>query len=159
QFLWMRKYLGTAGLNLAPDAKPGSWPAVIALLAAVAIVVVLSVTGTIHLNAKALGAVCSWLIGVLAVGYFTYLAFFAGLTGVARQRVYVLVALFVGCAVFFAGFEQMGASLNLFAERYTERTVFGHTFGTEALQTVGPFFIIVFSPVMALVWLALGKRN
>ena len=34
-------------------------------------------------------------------------------------------ALFAAYAIFFAGFEQGGASLNLFAERYTDRNVFG----------------------------------
>ena len=65
------------------------------------------------------------VIVVLAIAYFTYLIFFAGLTSEERRRAYVLIALFVGCAIFFAGYEQMGASFNLFAQRYTERHLLG----------------------------------
>ena len=35
----------------------------------------------------------------------------------------VLVVLFLGCALFFSGYEQAGSSLNLFAERYTDRSM------------------------------------
>jgi POT family proton-dependent oligopeptide transporter len=53
----------------------------------------------------------------------------------------------------------MGASFNLFAERYTDRVVFGHEIPAGVLQGINPFFIIVFAPVLAAVWLALGRRN
>jgi proton-dependent oligopeptide transporter, POT family len=159
QFLWTRKYLGNCGVALAPDAKRGSWLPVVLLLVAVVIVVVLALSGTIRLNANAIGTACSWLIGLLAFAYFTYLLFFAGLTVVERHRVYVLIALFIGCAIFFAGYEQMGASFNLFAQRYTDRHVFGYEIPAGVLQAVNPFMIIVFAPIVAALWLALGRRN
>ncbi len=56
-----------------------------------------------------------------AIGYFAYLLFFAGLNTAEQKRVLVMIALFVACAMFWAGFEQTGASLNLFADRYTDR--------------------------------------
>ena len=39
----------------------------------------------------------------------------------SAERVLVLVVLFLACALFWAGFEQAGSSLNLFAERNTDR--------------------------------------
>src|SRR5262249_17774270 len=118
QFLWTRKYLRNAGSGLASDARQGSWPGVIFLVAATALVAALAASGTIHLNPNALGTAFSWLIALLAVGYFTYLVFFAGLDATERRRVYAVIALFIGGAVFYAGYEQMGASFNLFAQRY-----------------------------------------
>ena len=159
QFLWMRRYLGHCGLALAADARQASWWPVVLFVLGVLSVAVLAAGGAIRLDANAIGTACSWAIGLLALAYFTYLLFFAGLAPEERRRVYVLIALFIGCAIFFAGYEQMGASFNLFAARYTERHVFGYEIPGGVLQAVNPFFIIVFAPVMAAIWLALGKRN
>jgi POT family proton-dependent oligopeptide transporter len=144
---------------LASDARRGSWLPVVLLVAAVLVVAALAATGTISLDANAIAVAASWLIGLLAVAYFTYLIFFAGLSVEERNRVYVLVALFIGCAIFFAGYEQMGASFNLFAQRYTDRHIFGYEIPAGVLQAVNPFMIIVFAPIFAGVWLALGRRN
>lgn len=159
QFLKTRRHLGSRGLDLAADARRGSWLPVIVFIVALVVVVGLALTGTITLDANAIATAASWLIGLLAIAYFTYLIFFAGLTPEERKRVYVLIALFVGCAIFFAGYEQMGASFNLFAQRYTERHIFGYEIPAGVLQAVNPFLIIVFAPVLAALWLALGKRD
>ncbi|PYQ30317.1 MAG: hypothetical protein DMF56_05750 [Acidobacteria bacterium] len=61
--------------------------------------------------------------------------------------------------IFWAGFEQAGSSLTLFADRATRLTFFGRTFASGLFQSVEPFFVIVFSPVFAWLWLKLGSRN
>jgi proton-dependent oligopeptide transporter, POT family len=159
QFLASRRYLATCGLAMAPDAKRGSWLPIVLFLVAIALIAALAATGRITLDANLLAWACSWLIGLLATAYFTYLLFFAGLTGVERHRVLVLIALFIGCAIFFAGYEQMGASFNLFSQRYTDRHIFGYLVPAGVLQAVNPFMVIVFAPILAAVWLALGRRN
>jgi POT family proton-dependent oligopeptide transporter len=159
QFLKTRHHLGTAGREMAPDAKRGSWLPLLVLLAAVATTATLAVTGIIQLDANLLSVATSWTIGGLAIAYFTYLIFFAGLTRVERNRAYVLIALFIGCAIFFAGYEQMGASFNLFASRYTERHLFGWEVPAGVLQAVNPLFIIIFAPIFAALWLFLGRHN
>jgi POT family proton-dependent oligopeptide transporter len=53
----------------------------------------------------------------------------------------------------------MGASFNLFAQRYTDRHIFGYEIPAGVLQAVNPFLIILFAPIFAAVWLALGRRN
>jgi POT family proton-dependent oligopeptide transporter len=159
QFLKTRRYLGSCGVALAPDAKRGSWLPIVLLLAAVAIVAALAIGGAISLDANAIATAASWLIVVLAIAYFTYLIWFAGLTREERNRAFVLIALFIGCAIFFAGYEQMGASFNLFAQRYTDRHLFGWEIPAGVLQAVNPIMIIVFAPIVAAVWLALGRRN
>jgi POT family proton-dependent oligopeptide transporter len=159
QFMATRQYLGTAGLAAAPDAKRGSWLPVILFAAVVAVIAALSVTGRLEIDPIAVSAAASWLIGLLAAAYFIYLLFFAGLSGAERSRVYVMAALFIACAMFWAGFEQTGASLNLFAERYTDRNIFGWEMPAGVLQAVNPLFIILFAPVFAGLWLTLGKRG
>ncbi|HUI61198.1 MAG TPA: peptide MFS transporter [Steroidobacteraceae bacterium] len=158
QFLTKRHLLGDAGLAKG-DARQGSWWPVIAIVAIVAAVAVLAVSGALTVDANAVSAAASWLIGVLAAGYFVYLIFFAGLQTAERRRIYVMVALFIGCALFWAGFEQMGASFNLFADRYTDRVIFGYELPAGVLQGVNPFFIVVFAPVLAYLWISLWRRN
>jgi POT family proton-dependent oligopeptide transporter len=136
-----------------------SWLPIIAWFAVVVGVAGLAAAGVIKLDANLLSAAVSWLIVVLAFAYFTYLIVFAGLTAEERRRAYVLIALFIGCAIFFAGYEQMGASFNLFAQRYTERHLLGWEVPAGVLQAVNPLFIILFAPVFAFLWLFLGRHN
>jgi POT family proton-dependent oligopeptide transporter len=96
---------------------------------------------------------------LLGVAYFGYLLFFAGLSRVERNRVWVMIALVAAGVTFWAGYEQTGASMNLFADRYTDRRILGWDMPTAWLQSINPLFIIAFAPVFAALWIALGKRG
>jgi POT family proton-dependent oligopeptide transporter len=73
----------------------------------------------------------------------------------------VLVVLLVASAMFWAGFEQAGSSLNLFASDYTQRQFAGIDFVIPAgwFQSLNPVFIIVLAPVVASVWTGLARRG
>jgi POT family proton-dependent oligopeptide transporter len=116
-------------------------------------------SGGVKLNPVAISYWLNWALLALAAGYFTYLLFFAGLELDERKRVVAMIALFSGCAMFWAGFEQTGASLNLFAARHTDRVMFGWEMPAGVLQGVNPLFIIIFAPVFAAIWVNLGRRN
>jgi POT family proton-dependent oligopeptide transporter len=158
QFLWTRHYLGAGGLKPAHERR-GSWTPVVVFLAAVAVIVVLTLTRTVKLDAAVLAAAASWGYAVLGVVYFVYLLFFAGLTVAEQRRALVIVALFVASVMFWAGYFQSFGSFNLFAERYTERHVFGWEMPAGVLQTVNPFFVITLAGVFAALWIALGKHG
>ena len=158
QFLWTRSWLGSAGLMPAHERR-GSWTPVFILLLAIAAIVVLALTRTVRLDAAALASAASWGYAVLAVAYFVYLLFFAGLTRVERQRALALVALFLASVTFWAGYYQQGGSFNLFAERYTNRHIFGWDMPAGVLQAVNPVFVIIFAGAFAALWIALGKRG
>jgi POT family proton-dependent oligopeptide transporter len=158
QFVWTRRYLGNAGVA-APGQQRGAWKAVLVMAAAIVLVALLAMTGVLKLDPVAMAAGASWVMLALGVGYFAYLLFFAGLTAVERKRVLVMVALVAASVTFWAGYEQTGASMNLFADRYTDRHIFGWNMPTAWLQAVNPFFIIAFAPVFAALWIALGKRG
>jgi len=159
QFMLIRHYLGKSGLAAAADAGRGSWSPIIGFVVVVGLVAALAISGRLTIDPVAVSAAASWLIGLLAVGYFVYLFFFAGLSPAERSRAYVTAALFIACAMFWAGFEQMGASFNLFAERYTDRRVFGWELPAGVFQAVNPFFILVFAPLLAALWVRLGQRG
>ncbi len=168
QFALTRKYLGEAGLH--PRTHEGTvvargfgpqWWWVIGGVGALAVVVALVWTGAIPVDAVSLSRNTAVLIVTMAVAYFAYLLFFAGLDAAERRRVWAFVVLFFASAMFWSGFEQAGSSLNLFAERYTDRSFggLGWTMPAEFLQAVNPVFIIVFAPVFSWLWIALAKRN
>jgi POT family proton-dependent oligopeptide transporter len=158
QFLVTRHYLGSAGLTTA-DARRSSWTPVIVASAVLALIVVCAMAGVLKIDAVLLATCASWAMVVLGIAFFLYLLVFAGLTRVERNRVLVMVALVAASVMFWAGYEQTGASFNLFADRYTDRHVFGWNMPAGVLQAVNPFFIIVFAPVFAALWIALGKRG
>jgi POT family proton-dependent oligopeptide transporter len=164
QFALTRHYLGAAGVAPGHSQSDGAgtrraWTGVIVLTVALVAVCVAAILGLLHIDPVWLLDVSLWAMTAFAVGYFAYLLFFAGLDTAEQKRVLVMIALFVACALFWAGFEQTGASLNLFADRYTDRTIFGWDMPAGVLQNVNPFFIILFSPVFAALWMNLGRRN
>jgi POT family proton-dependent oligopeptide transporter len=158
QFVFTRHYLGRAGLAVEGEQR-GSWTGVVLSAVALAAVLALALTGRLHINAVVLAASASWAMVLLGVAYFAYLLLFAGLSKVERKRVLVMIALVAASATFWAGYEQTGASMNLFADRYTDRHILGWNMPTAWLQGVNPLFIIGFAPVFGALWVALGKRG
>ena len=157
QFWRGRKFLGHAGAQ-APGPVARWWP-VYGLVAIVAVIIVMGATGHLHFDPVSISRGANWAMMLLAAGYFAYLLAFAGLDRVARSRTLVMIALFAACAMFWAGFEQAGASFTLFAERYTDRDLFGWVIPAGAVQSVNALFIIAFAPLFAALWVWLGKRN
>ena len=150
-------------IRLRPSVGPGEQrrvrAATFGALAIIAVVVALAMAGTIPINPVAIAEKMTIVIGVLAVAYFTYLFFFAGLDRDEIKRTAVILVLFLFSAVFWSAYEQAPTSLNLFARDFTDRHVFGWEMPTLWLQSATPFFVIALSPIFAAVWLALGKRN
>jgi POT family proton-dependent oligopeptide transporter len=164
QFSATRHLLGQAGVepgirNVTESSTRKAWMAVVILTAAFVGTAVAAILGYVHIDANALLTRSFWAMVAFAVGYFVYLLFFAGLDSVERKRVFVMIALFIACAMFWAGYEQTGASLNLFADRYTDRNIFGWEMPAGVMQNINPLFIIIFAPVLAALWIHLGKRN
>jgi POT family proton-dependent oligopeptide transporter len=169
QFMLTRRWLGTSGLTpsgLTPSgvraaSRKGmrAWLPVILFILAVLIIVELLFTGQVVIDPVAISAAASWVMALFAAAYFVYLLAFAGLSAEERRRVYVMIALFIGYATFYAGFEQGGASLNLFAERYTNRDIFGWHMPAGVLQGTTALVTILFAPAFAALWIALGRRG
>ena len=128
-------------------------------LALIAVIVVLGMLGVYALDPVALAQRMTVIIGGIALAYFLYLFFFAGLTRDEIKRTVVILVLFVFASVFWSAYEQAPTSLNLFARDFTDRRVFGWEMPILWLQSATPFFVIVLSPVFAAVWIALGKRK
>ena len=80
-----------------------------------------------------------------------------------RQEAQMMTAamvLIIFNVFFWTLFEQAGSSLTLFADRNTDRSVFG-LFSISAPQTqnFNPICIVLFAPLMSMLWTGLAKRG
>ena len=124
------------------------------------ILAVLQLTGLLDLTtaqglAKAMGAI----ISLIAVGYFVFLIAAGGLNSTEKKRVSVIFVFFLASAIYWAGNEQQGSSLQIFAERYTNLNLFGYDLPSSWFQNLNPAFILLFSPVLASLWVFLANRR
>ena len=122
-------------------------------------------------RAEAGTGIVGYLMALSIMGkmlFFTFLVAVPGIliwSGVKGSRkefqmMVVAMVLVVFNVVFWTLFEQAGSSLTLFADRNTELSVFG-LFSLSAPQTqnFNPISIVLFAPVMSILWGALAKRN
>ena len=114
--------------------------------------------GTVHLDPHAAASYMGGMILGAAVLFFTCILLFGGLSLLEKKRVVVIFLLFAGAALFWTGFEQAGSSLNIFAERYTDRNLLGYVFPAGWFQSVQPIFIIILSPFVGYLWIKLAAR-
>ncbi len=85
---------------------------------------------------------------------------FAKGTRTEAQMMTAAMVLIVFNVFFWTLFEQAGSSLTLFADRNTDRSVFGlFTMSAPQTQQFNPFFIVIFAPLMSMLWTGLAKRG
>lgn len=167
QFWKTRHHLGTAGI--APDssgnvevdaaARRKGWRAVIVAMVALAAFVIVGMAGGIDFNPQAISQMSTYVIVGVTALFFVYLFLFGKLTDVEKKRVWVFIALVIGAAMFWSGFEQAGSSLNIFADRYTQLQIGSFTLYSTWFQSINSIFIITFAPVFAYLWVWLAARN
>jgi len=76
-----------------------------------------------------------------------------------RQRIWALMAVFGIVIFFWFSFNQSGLMLTFFAKDYTVLTIFGWSFGVEALQSVNPILVVLLTPVIVSVYGWLRARG
>jgi POT family proton-dependent oligopeptide transporter len=166
QFYFTKHYLGASGAYVPPSGANAAlrtkhWRQLWVAVAVAVLILALVTFGVIPVSPVTLVQAIAYTIMSMAVLYFLYYFFIADLDRDERRRGVVLAVLFVGCALFFSGFEQAGSSMNLFAERYTDRVVQWANFviPTGWFQSANSFFIFIFAPFFAWLWVMLAKRN
>lgn len=81
------------------------------------------------------------------------------LTKVEFDRIKVIFIMGVFTIVFWAGFEQAGGLMNIYAKEYTDRDVFGFEVPATWFQSVNALFIVIFAPFVASIWMKMGKNE
>jgi POT family proton-dependent oligopeptide transporter len=128
-------------------------------LGAIVLGAALVLTGTVALDPEAISRNFKWVLMAITAAFFAWLFMAGQWTREERKRLVVITVLFIAATVFWMAYEQAGSTLNLFAERNTSNSVFGHTFPASWYQSLPPLFIILFAPVFATLWVRLGDRN
>ncbi|ENX06575.1 peptide MFS transporter [Acinetobacter courvalinii] len=132
---------------------------VFGFLFTVAVVIVLTFAGIIHINPVAVAAYLTVGIGIGIIAYFAYLLLFLNLDQNDKFKIMICFVLLITSALFWSAFEQKPTSFNLFAQDYTNRNVLGFEIPTVWFQSINALFIIIFAPIAAWLWARLGKSN
>lgn len=167
QYVLGGKYLGQAGLRTTSSHGPEGgvrdkrqlMRAAIGIIAAIALVVILQISGAMRVTISGLSGAVGTIILLMPVLYFIWVFAKGKWTSIERKRIAVVAILFLFSALFWSAFEQAGSTLNLFADRLTDNSIFGFSFPSSWLQSVNSFFIVVFAGVFAAVWIKLGKHE
>ena len=75
------------------------------------------------------------------------------------KRIGAIFIFFLFTILFWAGYEQKGASLNLFAKTLVRTEIFGWTFPSAWLQSFTAFFVILLAPIFSWLWIRMGERQ
>lgn len=75
------------------------------------------------------------------------------------KRIAVIFIFFLFTILFWAAYEQKGASLNLFADRLVNTQILGFRFPPVYLQSLTPLFVIMLTPLFATLWIRLRDRQ
>jgi len=100
-----------------------------------------------------------YILLAIAILYFLAIILFATENAEEKKRIGMIFILFLGAVVFFAGFEQAGSSMNIFARDLTDRVVLGWELPASWLQNINPLFIVILAPVIGGLWVKLGSKN
>ena len=167
QFRISSPRLGQAGL--APSLDPNDpddrrkmaagWRFIISAIIAICLGMGLLLSEVVSIDPQSVAEKAMIFITALAGIYFLYLFTLGGLTIDEKKRLVVIIILFLASAMFWAGFEQAGSSLNLFAERYTDRLIGSFEIPAGWFQTLNPAFIVILAPLYSAMWIALAKRH
>jgi len=115
--------------------------------------------GAVHIDPRAVAGAMTYVILAMALCYFLYLFFFAGLDGDERRRIAVVLVLFIFSVVFWSAFEQQPTSLNLFARDFTNRRVGSWEVPAGWFQSAESAVVILFAPLLGALWAALARRR
>ena len=167
QFRATEHYLGEAGTapaNVSDAERTRGLRNVTIGAIVVALCAVLLYAGVIPVTITSLAQIFAY--GMVAVGFlfFGYVLLFGGLSREEKGRVLLIALFFLCAALFWAGFEQAATTFNLFAQDFTDRSWLGASFPggvhpASWYQSANPTFVVLFAPVFAWLWVALGKRN
>lgn len=98
-------------------------------------------------------------LGVAALVYLLYLAF-SQKERAAKQMMFAAIAMIFFSVLFWGFYEQAGGSLNLYALRNVDLSLFGGQESAAAVNNgVNPLLVILLSPVFAVLWVWLSSRR
>ena len=100
-----------------------------------------------------------YTIGPLAIVYFLYETFKISDSKVRKKLIAAFIFI-IFSIIFWAFFEQSGGSLSLFAEKNLEFNLLGMNIDPNVVNnTANTFFVVIFSPIVGLLWLWMAGKK
>ncbi|KFZ28306.1 amino acid transporter [Pseudidiomarina atlantica] len=143
---------------LSASGRRLSWGVIIAFLAGLGVVFVGATTGAIVIDPIAIAQYVATAATIVFFVYYLSIFIFGKLTRNEAKRLGALFLVCIASILFWAGFEQAGSSLNLFARDLTDRMVGSFEIPTTWFQMLNSGFLIALSPFFAALWVNLTKR-
>lgn len=84
---------------------------------------------------------------------------FTRMQKVERDRMFAILFLVSLNPLFWGLFEQAGSSLSLYTDRHVDRSFFGVVVPASVFQSINSMFIILMAPLIAALWVKLGRRG
>jgi proton-dependent oligopeptide transporter, POT family len=165
QFMLGAKHLGSAGMYpvlpedtaAAHRQKRNAVVGVVGALIFLAIIGVLAAAGVVEFTTQLISNALGVVLVTISVAVFSWLIFGRGWSVQERKRSAAILVLFLAAAIFWSMFEQAGSSLNLFADRNTNRIIHGFQFPASWFQFVQPTLVVLLAPLFAWIWLKSGS--
>ncbi len=157
QYVVFRRNLGTHGRDVPnPLPRNGFGPVLGAVAGLLVVVAVAVATGLLTLDN--LSDVITGVIVIAAITYFAVMLSSPKVTPVERTRVRAFIPLFVANAVFWSLFQQIFTVLAVYSDERMNWSLFGWTAPSSWVGSADPVWIIVLSPLFAILWTRLGNR-
>jgi POT family proton-dependent oligopeptide transporter len=157
QYVVFRRNLGDHGRDV-PNPLPYNRIAVYAGILFVAIVVVAVVIATGLVTLANLSQVTTGVIVAASIAYFAVLLTSSKVEAIERTRVRAFIPLFIANAVFWSLFQQIFTVLAVYSDERMNWSIFGWTAPSSWIGSIEPVWIILLSPVFAIMWTRLGNR-
>lgn len=157
QYVVFRRNLGGHGREVPnPLPRNGVLPATGAVVGVIVLIVIAFAAGWVTL--ANLSQVTTGVIVIASIGYFALMLTSPKVSGLERTRVRAFIPLFVANAVFWSLFQQIFTVLAVYSDERMNWSIFGWTAPSNWIGSIEPVWIILLSPVFAVLWTRLGRR-
>lgn len=164
--LFNKKNLGSVGMkptNPLTSEEKRRYGLIVGSVVAIIIVVLLVTYYTQTLSFNLISNTVLVLGIALPIIYFTTMIRSKEVTDVERSRVKAFIPLFILGMLFWAIQEQGSNVLNIYGLERSDMqmNLFGWKtgFGEAWFQSINPLFILLFAPVVSMIWLKMGKKQ
>ncbi|NCP65631.1 MAG: peptide MFS transporter [Paraglaciecola sp.] len=162
QYVLTLKNLKGAGsqpaVKITGKAATLSWSIIGVVLAGIAVITFLMISGVYAFNPVAMAQNVAIAITVVFLLYYAGIFFLGNLNSDEKRSLGALFLVCIASIFFWTGFEQAGSSLNLFGRDYTDRMIGAFEIPTAWLQSANSIFLVILSPFFAALWINLAKR-
>ena len=157
QYVVFRRNLGEHGRTVPHPLSRQAFGRAAAVAAVVlGAIAVGFATGVVKL--ANLSQVTTLLIIIASVAYFVTMLTSSRVDAVERTRVRAFIPLFIANAVFWSLFQQIFTVLAVYSDERINWTIFGWTAPSSWIGSIEPVWIILLSPLFAVMWTTLGRR-